>query len=1793
MSNNRIRLYATSALTAATISLLPMQAAKAAPQGGVVVGGTASISTTGSATNINQTTNRAAINWTSFNVAPTESVTFTVPNNGATLNRVVGNESSLIQGTVTSNGTIYLVNPNGIVFDAGSQVTAQNFIATTSNIDPANFMSGDKFTTDRAPTNARIDLKGTITVADRGIVGIFSPHVSNSGTITANLGQVTLGGVQTTVVDFTGDGLMSFEVGTSIARRNNSNANETMQVENHGTITANGGAVTLTVEGANDLLNAMINSDGNIDVTSLTAKGGNVTIQAVNGSITESGNIDASGALGGGDVKLWATENAGFNGNIKAEALTNSNGAYDGGFVEVSGLKNLGFSGTVSTLSLSGGKVGTLLLDPTDIVVESTGTGSFSAIPDGKFSLSAATILSALNSNNVTLSATDSIVINETINWSSSKVGRVLTLNARAGGVTVNSHFTIYSDKFGGLIINTTNGGNVNINGHLNVGFLTISSNGGVSGIGSITNHTGALTINAMNNISFMEEAKIISDNSSSRAIDPGNAYFTSTNGNVSIASIEIKKYVSDAAYNAAGWVTINATNGSVSVNGKFAGLSGASKTGWSSTLSSDLTTGTITNSTSGGVLLSSTGKLTATTITSNGSGIIDISSSGKLTANTIINYGAGGIKLRSDGDLVTATITSIGDGGIKITSGGDLYAGLITNVGVGGIVLKSDGHVQLHNNLLGGKGDVIVATTGSDKSVTLINSMVVTGAVGKSLYVLSGSGGFVAKYNTLTAYTIGTNGSVNPMDMYYYGGAMTRSGVNKVVNLLTGKFTYQLIGVAVPGEAYSLRSNYSKYDFDMTTIGQKITAASTTKVNGLIVAGGGSISIADISAPSSKDSSFVYAADLNYITANGITVSGKNVFSGDLTLVSYGSVGAIVTDDPSRAGISFRSSSSLNVVGSLVLENQANMSTTVTTGSAFGILIDNSSLTAGNDLKISQYGTISATGQGGNAYGIDILGGTLTAGKDLILTQSGSISATVDGGSAYGIDILGGTLTAGKDLTLTQSGSISATVQGGSAYGIDIVGSSSGSVTLTAGNDINFTQSGKISSDGSSAFGILLDGSINRSVAMTSKGGHISMTQSGAIIGKQGSVYGVFLNGYKATKSDTSSISLSAFGNVTMSQTSDISTEGNLSAGLGIYLYNSSIRAINGDITLNQNTGKVTDYRGGAYGIYILGTGSKTTNGKAVGDIYSLYAGKDILLTQNGDILSDGNQNYAAGITMDGAKIFAGHNILGVQAGTVSQNYNGTDSGYQIMNSDLRAGYSSTASVVKKSGSIILQQSGDINRTNDVTKSSSDDYKYRDQSGIINTALVSINAANPANPANAASNFDPTKRSAPFTITKSPAHGFFIDNSTFKAINDITINQTGAIGANPNSENGIIIAASSTAGTSFDAGESVNLTSGTNGTNGNGVYLYSSSSLSQNSNVRPAGKFTVKSKVLHIDLSGGEFNAGNQQIDATTVGNLVVTLPYGVDDNESADGGTNTAYIKGGKGGIAINLGKGTFTRVTTTLDADQNGKFLFKNVPGLNNQTNVTIDGNFATSGNAPTVRLDNYIPANIRAIDVNDDQRTVADFTGIKAMGVVTINGTANGELSTDAQNLAWIEGTSVKVTGNTTFNNSVTIVASGKFANIQQASAAVAATATKAAIPAVTGIYAGITIEANLTTLTSAEAQQVNSLTLIQNASNVPDRKTGNYSSGYGADNNAYGVYVTSKGSLGTVDDSSNLTIIQNGDITAKGAGRAKGIYIAGSIYQDGATAYSNGKIKADATGSASNYDASNGVSLNNR
>src|ERR1700754_2057620 len=117
-------------------------AAAANPTGATVVTGKAEVSTSGKTLTVTNTPG-TIINWQGFSIAPDELTRFIQQSSSsAVLNRVVGQDPSSLLGRLQSNGRVFLINPNGIVFGAGSQINVAGLVASTLNLTDANFLAG-------------------------------------------------------------------------------------------------------------------------------------------------------------------------------------------------------------------------------------------------------------------------------------------------------------------------------------------------------------------------------------------------------------------------------------------------------------------------------------------------------------------------------------------------------------------------------------------------------------------------------------------------------------------------------------------------------------------------------------------------------------------------------------------------------------------------------------------------------------------------------------------------------------------------------------------------------------------------------------------------------------------------------------------------------------------------------------------------------------------------------------------------------------------------------------------------------------------------------------------------------------------------------------------------------------------------------------------------------------------------------------------------------------------------------------------------------------------------------------------------------------------------------------------------------------------------------------------------------------------------------------------------------------------------------------------------------------------
>ncbi|AWV05080.1 filamentous hemagglutinin [Burkholderia sp. JP2-270] len=169
------------------------------PGGGQFVAGAGSIAGHGTSLTINQTSNRGVIDWTSFSIGNGNRVTF---NNGAgaTLNRVTGGEPSAILGTLTATGSVYLINPQGIVVGpSGVITTGGRFVAAALDTDNTAFMTGSPLTLSGNSSASVVNL-GKIRSSGGDVFLIARNSVDNRGSISAPNGTAELAAGQTVLL---------------------------------------------------------------------------------------------------------------------------------------------------------------------------------------------------------------------------------------------------------------------------------------------------------------------------------------------------------------------------------------------------------------------------------------------------------------------------------------------------------------------------------------------------------------------------------------------------------------------------------------------------------------------------------------------------------------------------------------------------------------------------------------------------------------------------------------------------------------------------------------------------------------------------------------------------------------------------------------------------------------------------------------------------------------------------------------------------------------------------------------------------------------------------------------------------------------------------------------------------------------------------------------------------------------------------------------------------------------------------------------------------------------------------------------------------------------------------------------------------------------------------------------------------------------------------------------------------------------------------------------------------------
>jgi filamentous hemagglutinin family protein len=294
----------------ATLMGLAPMSALANPQGGQVAGGQATIAGQGTShVTVNQGSQRAIINWNTFNIGAGEKTQFVQPGIDAiALNRVTGPAApSTILGTIEANGRVFLVNRDGILFGSSAVINTSGFLATTHDITNADFMAGKtNFTIPGNPSASIVNL-GTITANNAGIAALVAPGVRNSGTITAELGKVALASNNGFTLDFYGDKLITMQVDGVVANQvKDVQTGQTLDalVKNEGPnakLSANGGRVELTAAAARHVVDSVINNSGVIEANSVGTRNGKIVLGAATastkGAVADVQKVKVSGTL--------------------------------------------------------------------------------------------------------------------------------------------------------------------------------------------------------------------------------------------------------------------------------------------------------------------------------------------------------------------------------------------------------------------------------------------------------------------------------------------------------------------------------------------------------------------------------------------------------------------------------------------------------------------------------------------------------------------------------------------------------------------------------------------------------------------------------------------------------------------------------------------------------------------------------------------------------------------------------------------------------------------------------------------------------------------------------------------------------------------------------------------------------------------------------------------------------------------------------------------------------------------------------------------------------------------------------------------------------------------------------------------------------------------------------------------------------------------------------------------------------------------------------------------------------
>ena len=1064
--------------------------ALALPAGEQVAAGTATFQRQGNNLRIDQTSQKTIVNWQSFGIAAHEAVNLYQPKHGTALFRVLGSDPSQIYGKLTATGSLYLSNPNGILFGPGAQVDVGSLVATTMRISDQDFMA------DRlhffSESDASVVNQGVIRTGDGGFIALLGERVENSGTLVANQGSVVLGSGQSAVLDMFGDGLVKVTLSGDALNA---------AIEQAGLISANGGQVQI----ASNARNAAINVSGVVQANSLVERNGSIRLEggsgskvAVSGQLETKGemadskggqivvsgeqvallsdaSVDASGHAGGGEILLggdyqgsnadiqnartayvaqgasmrvdavskgdggkaivWADDTTRYYGSISARGGTSSG---DGGFVEVSGKRQLDFIGKVD-VGAANGIGGKVLLDPENIVLNSSTqpspTNNADGTPDIAFAdapdvgTTTVQIADIVNFSELFLQATNNITVASTLTMATNNSIRLEANN----NLNVNAAITTSGTGSINLKADADSSGN----GTLAIGNNIRSGAGGITLSGaSITRSAGSITSSGATG----QNAGDINI-SASGAINLGAAAVTATGGAASAGNPGNHGgtiTINGASVSGTGTITANGGNASSGAGGNAGNINITANNG-------NLATG---------ALNTRTGNSAATNISGSIGSIQLNASNGNISTGTITATGGTGgdgsdISIIASGNYTTAGSIAA-SGGTRLSNFSGRHAGKVEINAGNNINIRSvtaSGSNATNNSQTGGDAGLIKLLAGGDITT---NNQALTSRGGNGHATASGgtAAGVELQAQVISTGAITTSGGTNSdggniqLDasgnittgaLASNGGAASTNFAGRnagTINLdAGGNITTTTIAASGSSGVGAGQAGGNASSITLAADGNVKTTTLTASGGNAATgaaANGGAAGQMDITADGSVTTGNITLRTGNSAADGSVTTGGNVAISG--SEVSTGSITTTGGNNGVGSDIDISSNTGALNVGTIVA-NGGNANTN-SSGNHAGNVSLNSASTL-NTLAITAVGTNrNGTGTDGGNGGDVIL--TAASGTSTITTRS---IATTGGNGNGGISGNGGNITLAGN-TLLAANTIMAAMGGNAGAG-------------------------------------------------------------------------------------------------------------------------------------------------------------------------------------------------------------------------------------------------------------------------------------------------------------------------------------------------------------------------------------------------------------------------------------------------------------------------------------------------------------------------------------------------------------------------------------------------------------------------------------------------------------------------------------------------------------------------------------------------------------------------------------